>query len=1096
MATKSAPPPSPSREQQPEYGRAPSRVAGQQGGSGVVDGDLTRSLKHLTISTSSPARPSPHSPRPPAIELRPDHQSPNSPTPRRPSSALRSPLNGPPSSATRSPSRSGTPTLLKKASLNSLHSANGVKPLRRASSASILSPTNNNSRSARSPLRAMSPEPPLPTANSIAKEHFQRELEGMEKALDGPPNTLVILQDDCYGHRYSRPRTSKRDLATIVERPERLRACVLGISAAYVRLGGRYDGGPFPIEHNSSGVASPIPFLIKKSDRGLPLTSESVTNVHGTKWMEELVLMCQTAQEKLALNGKELERPEMSRGPDAEPPRKFHEGDLYLCPESLRAMEGAMGGVCDAVDAVFGSEGPKRAFVAIRPPGHHCSADYPSGFCWVNNVHVGIMHAGMVHGLTHAAIIDIDLHHGDGSQEIAWQHNARRMALSNTSKFKNAPNWKKMSIGYFSLHDINSFPCEFGDPEKVRNASICIDNAHGQNICNVHLQPWEKEAEFWDLYNTKYSVLLEKTRQYLRQHTAYLRSMGLASKGAIFISAGFDASEHEDEGMRRHKVNVPTEFYARITRDIAKIAEEEETGVDGRLVSVLEGGYSDRTLCSGVLSHICGLVSPESESGSPKSNSVTPCSPSWWSRDELVALETVLGTVPMDVKRPRAVTPPTYSSPTHASTARAAVPPKNIRRSVSGLPEYRLPTPPPPEVPWTVAAVELSKLLIPGPPRTTTSCTPDDLKVRRDRQLAPSQERPTSSASVAPAVVVDRAPTRMSLRERKARPSAVVPAVTAPERKPRQSRRLSAASTIVSENREPTPPPPVPRPTPVKVIARPNSAQSNTTANGTIIVKKTRAKKPESAPKAPKTPAVTPRLNDGLPESDTVMQTPKSTPGRKNSSPDRMSSLTNDVKKIKITVISKSEKEAREQARAAIAESIAVSSPTDSENTKPSASSPVDSTEDTTLVPGFSSPTFAVLPSSSPLLSPTDTGFSSSLPSTPYTGRQHVDTPMPKGGDRVFKQYRPDGAVSEALKRFEYQQQPLTWVAPNSDILPGVQTPVKGPTPMKKEDLPVFGSTGAIPFSPHPPPPPPVSGQQETNVGDVVEKKPADTSQS
>ena len=125
-------------------------------------------------------------------------------------------------------------------------------------------------------------------------------------------------------------------------------------------------------------------------------------------------------------------------------------------------FESSLGAVCDAVDAVFNEGGPKRAFVAVRPPGHHCSASYPSGFCWINNVHVGIMHAILGHGLTHAAIIDIDLHHGDGSQQIAWQHNSRGVGLN-----KNSAYWKKTSIGYFSLHDINSYPCEMGDEEKV-----------------------------------------------------------------------------------------------------------------------------------------------------------------------------------------------------------------------------------------------------------------------------------------------------------------------------------------------------------------------------------------------------------------------------------------------------------------------------------------------------------------------------------------------------------------------------------------------------------------------------------------------------
>lgn len=64
-----------------------------------------------------------------------------------------------------------------------------------------------------------------------------------------------------------------------------------------------------------------------------------------------------------------------------------------------------------------------------------------------------------------------------------------------------------------------------GDEEKVKNASLCIENAHGQSIWNVHLQPWKSETEFWELYETKYSILLEKTRNFLRMQTERLRSL-------------------------------------------------------------------------------------------------------------------------------------------------------------------------------------------------------------------------------------------------------------------------------------------------------------------------------------------------------------------------------------------------------------------------------------------------------------------------------------------------------------------------------------------------------------------------------------------
>jgi histone deacetylase HOS3 len=606
----------------------------------------------------------------------------------------------------------------------------------------------------------MTPRPPKHTAASIAHGHFEKDLALHEEESSRQAETIVVLHDACYGHRYSRPRTSKASLSTIVERPERIHASVLGLSVAYVRLGERHAEGSNPLHPDVDPSTIPsTPFRIRKTTRRLSLSSQAVTNVHGTKWMEELKIMCEGAEAKLAMNGKELTRPDMTRSPTQDAPPKLHEGDLYLCAESLNAMEGALGAVCEGVDAVFqgaaNGKGPRRTFVAIRPPGHHCSASYPSGFCWLNNVHVGISHAALTHGLTHAAIIDFDLHHGDGSQAIAWEHNKRAFSMA-----KNALPWKKTSIGYFSLHDINSYPCEMGDEEKVKNASLCIENAHGQSIWNVHLQPWKSENDFWELYETKYSVLLEKTRNFLRAQTERLQAStnGPRPKAAIFLSAGFDASEWESSGMQRHKVNVPTEFYARLTRDVVKLAAEEGTSIDGRIISVLEGGYSDRALYSGVFSHLSGLAGrapmvirqETSQNGlgyemgqkmgglngfdnavqEPLMDQVPMYDPLWWSAQRLEQLDAIVkpSAPPPEPRKPRDGTPPTYSSPTQSFIAKVASP--RAQRNVSNMsngsprPVSRAPTPPPPEVDWTVAAHELSKLLIPLD-RQTMSCRPE-----------------------------------------------------------------------------------------------------------------------------------------------------------------------------------------------------------------------------------------------------------------------------------------------------------------------------------------------------------------------------------
>jgi histone deacetylase HOS3 len=669
------------------------------------------------------------------------------------------------------------------------------------------------------------------TAANIAQDYFRKELLAHENAKT-PSKSVVIIRDSCYGHRYSRPRTSKAALNTIVERPERLHACIVGASTAYVRIGGRHAGGKYP-PHPNRDVAPP-PFSIRKTTRSVPLNYSAVTQVHGQKWMEELQILCDSAEGKLAMNGRELVRP-IGYGKDeaGDPLPKLHEGDLYLCSESLDALQGCLGGVCEAVDTVFGPDSTTRAFVCIRPPGHHCSSNFPSGFCWLNNVHVGIAHAAMSQGLTHAAIIDFDLHHGDGSQAIAWDHNRKAAGALP----KNASPYTKTPIGYFSLHDINSYPCEWGDEGKIKNASLCVEAAHGQSIWNVHLESWKNHTDFWRLYKSRYSILLEKTRTFLKQHTTRIENSGTKAKAAIFLSAGFDASEWEGAGMQRHKVNVPTDFYARFTSDVVKLAGEEGLGVDGRIISVLEGGYSDRALTSGVLSHLCGLTldsgheNSTSETGDNglasamakqmsidnvtnlishangqnlvyergSANEVSYDS-EWWTTNHLEALEALTNPAPAPSALAKSKDKITgnYSSPTQASTAKMTDPARE-RRSLSGQADGRASMepetmPPPPEVDWAVASHELSRLLIPTD-RQTLSCRHDELnaeatKIRRGRQSAIGL--PSNDLSA-----VDQ---RMQLRDRRAK----APVAEAPmKNSAKADRRRTIAA--VADLPDPTP---------------------------------------------------------------------------------------------------------------------------------------------------------------------------------------------------------------------------------------------------------------------------------------------------
>ncbi|RDL39971.1 Arginase [Venustampulla echinocandica] len=1147
---------------------------------------FANSLKRFSIGTAaSTALPNSPSPQPSPRSFLSRENSTSFSNDRLPP---RSPLQRSPSAMSRD-APSSTPSLLRKASMNSLHGVGGGTPPRpspsRRSNSAQYQYLNGSTMAGRSALPEIGDETeqrPRHTARSIAHNHFEKELE-LQKLEDDTRNsdTIAIIHDSCYGHRFSRPRTSKISLSTIVERPERIHASILGLSMAYVRLGERHSDGLYPLhpDHNPSMIPT-TPFQIRKTTRRLPLSSQAVTNVHGTKWMEELKIMCGDAEAKLAKNGKELVRPEMDRSGEPEEPAKFHEGDLYLCSESLDAMEGALGAVCEGVDAVFqGSanrKGPSRAFVTIRPPGHHCSASYPSGFCWVNNVHVGISHAALTHGLTHATIIDFDLHHGDGSQAIAWDHNTRGVNLP-----KNALPWKKTSIGYFSLHDINSYPCEQGDEEKVKMASLCIENAHGQSIWNVHLQPWKTEAEFWQLYEARYSIILEKTRNFLRTHTERLNAVsnGPKPKAAIFFSAGFDASEWESSGMQRHKVNVPTEFYARIARDVVKLAAEEGTSVDGRIISVLEGGYSDRALYSGVFSHLSGLASgaPIVVKQEPGHNGLgyemgqkigayhgvesytteslhletQAYDPLWWSLPRLEQLDATVKPAPPapEPKKPRAGTPPTYSSPTQSFIAKVVSP--RPQRSVSnmsmgnGSPRTmsRPPSPPPPEVHWTVAAHELSKLLIPTD-RETMSCKPEDLsaeatRARRDRQ---SLQAPSTATAVNGPC--ETASTRMALRARKpAKPIVEEDDV----KKPKTTRRRTVAGAANLATDKPptrsTTPIPVPQPSYTKPTSQSNRrlslvsnagsaapeaprpgghrrAPSNSTTTayqrpGTsqtirpessmssrghsippVVVKKTRAPaQPRAAPakssrvrrKSPLGDAATeaPALDGSIESQSRANKAilPSTKPSAQTSDVD---SLTSGMKKIKISLTTETQREAKLQAK--LSPKIGKSTPTeavrprsarrpsrDGSTPAPPPSEPSYNPEQplysnpvvmgdylppspstpqpallATLPPYLQQPTEVPLPASSPP-NPSD-----HLPTTSHMNSS-PDQPMPDSSrtlDPVFISYQPEGPPPDAVPR----QQPIHWLPPNTST----------PSPMKRANLPVFTSTSVIPFAPNP----------------------------
>ncbi|KAL3460526.1 histone deacetylase domain-containing protein [Aspergillus heterothallicus] len=1081
---------------------------------------------------SYPSLTATHPPPSPSAFSSSSHLSPSDPP-------ARSGANQPPhltprripsSSSLRDESRKSTPNLKKRSSTASLRSvqlnsggSSSPRPSlsRRSSSTLATSPTPGlsagNYMMAKRPSLSMAVEQPVQNAASIAADHFKREVEHHQSA-DLQSQALVVIHDACYGHRYSRPRASRAALNSIVERPERIQACVVGVSAAYVRLARRHAGGQFVPHLDLNLHQLPVPpFQIRKTARTLAVTSPAVTHVHGTKWMEDLKSMCDAAESRLALNGKELVRPRSSgkdstTGTSSDKP--FHEGDLYLCSESLNAIEGALGGVCEGVDAVFSQAPTKRAFVCIRPPGHHCSSNHPSGFCWINNVHVGISYAAMSHGLTHAAILDFDLHHGDGSQEITWEQNQKALGAP-----KNAPAQKKTMVGYFSLHDINSYPCEMGEPEKVRNASVCIEKAHGQSIWNVHLESWKTEQEFWDLYATRYSVLIDRARAFLKMHTERLAAIpnGPPPKAAIFISAGFDASEWEGAGMQRHQVNVPTEFYAKFTADVVRMAEEEGLGVDGRVVSVLEGGYSNRALTTGILSHLSGLgdmthapideyhvdrlatemtdrlglldIAPDDNQ---KSVFEAQYDREWWSPPFLEELEALIYPPPPTAK-PREKSAPTYFAPTQSFAAKVVLPTRDRKSNGSNASLDLEPLPLPP-VDWAVAAHELSKVLIPND-RQIASCRPEELnaeasRLRRERHTvtADSTRRDGAATPVESATGEEN---KMKLRIRKPKPS--LPSTPRAETPARRTNRNSRRTTLDSPSALPDPSKsPGPRATRRKSAAstpEQNGADQRPPSQGSVSTHKPNM----SRPGTPRRTA-SPRKAPPVPRVPSAFL-PTTAPGEQQSAsdssrvPDDMDSLTANVGKLSIKLKVPSpeenaarEKKATEERRRKITKPIYKPSRSPRKvSGKPSAPTPTSAAASQPRAVSRNSPEEPPLPSMSTSDVRVKEEIAEGAEKNPALSLATPDASSPTPVD-------PEGAQTEFLaeghdwkqtlnlgtSEIPPSQSPYTGISP--PLTPGPASDSASPQSMlysplttasvSRAGFPVFTSRGPIPFAP------------------------------
>jgi acetoin utilization deacetylase AcuC-like enzyme len=224
------------------------------------------------------------------------------------------------------------------------------------------------------------------------------------------------------------------------------------------------------------------------------------------------------------------------------------DGDTYLSPGSVEAASRAAGGACAAVDAVLAGEDTK-AFVAMRPPGHHAETETAMGFCLFGTVAIAAKHALDHQGLERVAIVDFDVHHGNGTQDLLW-HEPRAL--------------------FCSSHQMPLYP-DMGSPREV--------GAHGQ-IVNVPLREGSGSGPMRAAYEALIFPRIAEFRPDL-----------------ILISAGFDA--HQDDPLAG--LEWQTEDFAWLTRRICDLADDH---CQGRVVSCLEGGYNLAALSASVAAHV------------------------------------------------------------------------------------------------------------------------------------------------------------------------------------------------------------------------------------------------------------------------------------------------------------------------------------------------------------------------------------------------------------------------------------------------------------------------------------------------------------
>jgi acetoin utilization deacetylase AcuC-like enzyme len=228
------------------------------------------------------------------------------------------------------------------------------------------------------------------------------------------------------------------------------------------------------------------------------------------------------------------------------------DNDTTMSPGSLEAALRSAGGAILAVDEVM----PRKvanAFSVTRPPGHHAETAKPMGFCFFNNAAVAARHAQQKHGAERVAIMDFDVHHGNGTQDIFW----------------NDP-----TVMYASTHEMPLYP----------GTGAMNETGEHNNIVNAPLRAGDGGAEFREAFEI---VVLPRLRAF--------------KPDLVIISAGFDA--HVRDPLAN--INCVESDFAWAT---AKLMDVAESACGGRVVSLLEGGYDLEGLARSVAAHVMTLM--------------------------------------------------------------------------------------------------------------------------------------------------------------------------------------------------------------------------------------------------------------------------------------------------------------------------------------------------------------------------------------------------------------------------------------------------------------------------------------------------------